>query len=222
MAKPRPEQELAEIEAVVRAHPGGITLGEIAAALKTAIPTRTLQHRLKALTDSGRLVREGERRWAKYRLPTIIATGNLQAGEVRLQAEVEVVIPLSKGGEEVRAYVRQPIEKRKPVGYDRAFLDSYRPNVSAYLTEEERAHLLAVGTAETGEQPAGTYAKQILNRLLIDLSWNSSRLEGNTYSLLDTKRLIDFGEEGARQGTARSADDPEPQGRDRIPRQLRR
>ena len=46
----------------------------------------------------------------------------------------------------------------------------------------------------SGEQPAGTYAKQILNRLLIDLSWNSSRLEGNTYSLLDTKRLINFGE----------------------------
>ena len=44
------------------------------------------------------------------------------------------------------------------------------------------------------EQPAGTYAKHILNRLLIDLSWNSSRLEGNTYSLLDTKRLIDFGQ----------------------------
>jgi hypothetical protein len=31
--------------------------------------------------------------------------------------------------------------------------------------------------------------------LLIDLSWNSSRLEGNTYSLLDTRRLIEFGEE---------------------------
>ncbi len=30
---------------------------------------------------------------------------------------------------------------------------------------------------------------------MIDLSWNSSRLEGNTYSLLDTKRLIEFGEE---------------------------
>jgi Fic family protein len=29
---------------------------------------------------------------------------------------------------------------------------------------------------------------------LIDLSWNSSRLEGNTYSLLDTKRLIALGE----------------------------
>ena len=44
-------------------------------------------------------------------------------------------------------------------------------------------------------QPAGTYARQILNRLLIDLSWNSSRLEGNIYSLLDTRRLIEFGEE---------------------------
>ena len=42
--------------------------------------------------------------------------------------------------------------------------------------------------------PAGTYARQLLGRLLIDLSWNSSRLEGNTYSLLDTDRLI-------RQGT---------------------
>jgi hypothetical protein len=52
-----------------------------------------------------------------------------------------------------------------------------------------------VGTTKTGVEPAGTYAKQILSRLLIDLSWNSSRLEGNTYSLLDTRRLIEFGEE---------------------------
>ena len=33
-----------------------------------------------------------------------------------------------------------------------------------------------------------------MNRLLVDLSWNSSRLEGNTYSLLDTTRLIELGE----------------------------
>jgi hypothetical protein len=48
---------------------------------------------------------------------------------------------------------------------------------------------------QIADQPAGTYAKQILNRLLIDLAWNSSRLEGNTYSLLDTERLIELGEE---------------------------
>lgn len=57
--------------------------------------------------------------------------------------------------------------------------------------------LATVGRLQIADQPAGTYAKQILNRLLIDLAWNSSRLEGNTYSLLDTKRLIELGEEAA-------------------------
>jgi hypothetical protein len=40
---------------------------------------------------------------------------------------------------------------------------------------------------------AGTYSRQLLDRLLIDLSWNSSRLEGNTYSLLETHRLLEAG-----------------------------
>jgi len=50
-----------------------------------------------------------------------------------------------------------------------------------------------MGQVEGQAQPAGTYARKILNRLLIDLSFNSSRLEGNTYSLLDTERLIKDG-----------------------------
>lgn len=41
----------------------------------------------------------------------------------------------------------------------------------------------------------GTFARDILSRFLIDLSWASSRLEGNTYSRLDTERLIQFGQE---------------------------
>ena len=68
-----------------------------------------------------------------------------------------------------------------------------RPNTTFYLSPQERAHLAEVGTTKASVEAAGTYAKQILNRLLIDLSWNSSRLEGNTYSLLDTRRLIEFG-----------------------------
>ena len=84
---------------------------------------------------------------------------------------------------------------RQPVGYDRAFLDSYQPNHTFYLSRTEREHLREVGTPKIPEQPAGTYARQILNRLLIDLSWNSSRLEGNTYSLLDTTHLLEIGEE---------------------------
>src|SRR6202034_4835816 len=56
------------------------------------------------------------------------------------------------------------------------------------------------GRPQIAGQPAGTYAKRIFNRLLIDLSWNSSRLEGNTYSLLDTKRLIELGQEAEGRG----------------------
>lgn len=51
-----------------------------------------------------------------------------------------------------------------------------------------------IGKQPDGNQPAGTFANKILSRLLIDLSWNSSRLEGNTYSLLETERLVDYGQ----------------------------
>jgi Fic family protein len=53
---------------------------------------------------------------------------------------------------------------------------------------------MELGRSPDGERPAGTYVRQIFNRLLIDLSWNSSRLEGNTYSLLETERLLELGE----------------------------
>lgn len=189
------EEELQAIEEAVRAHPEGATAQQIADALESAPPRRTLQYRLKSLVDSSRLVMEGEGRWARYRVPRTEAAAGVAAGRAEATAKGEALLPLSMPAAEIQDYVRRRLEARKPVGYDRAFLDSYRPNDTFYLSPAERAHLREVGTPTIAEQPAGTYAKQILNRLLIDLSWNSSRLEGNTYSLLDTKRLIDLGEE---------------------------
>ena len=89
--------------------------------------------------------------------------------------------------------VSRPEGQRKPVGYERDFLENYRPNIDSYLSKEEKQKLAEWGKTRNEEQPAGTYAREILNRLLIDLSWNSSRLEGNTYSLLDTELLIHNG-----------------------------
>ena len=45
--------------------------------------------------------------------------------------------------------------------------------------------------------PAGTYVLHVLERLLVDLSRASLRMEGNTYSILETERLIQFGEEAS-------------------------
>jgi hypothetical protein len=189
LANQIPEEALVAIEDAVRRHPNGVSAPEILRALVTPIPSRTLQYRLKHLVTRNRLIMDGEGRWARYRMP--------DAPKVAAAWEDadEPIIPLSEAGTAIRAYVRQALENRKPVGYDRNFLDRYRPNASFYLTEQDRAHLAAVGRPLIAEQPAGTYAKQILSRLLIDLAWNSSRLEGNTYSLLDTKRLIELGEE---------------------------
>jgi fido (protein-threonine AMPylation protein) len=50
-----------------------------------------------------------------------------------------------------------------------------------------------MGDTRQSSQPAGTYGRAILSRLLIDLSWASSQLEGNTYSRLDTLELIEHG-----------------------------
>lgn len=199
MARRIEESSLQAIVDVVKRRPEGITTPEIADALDAALPRRTLQYRLKALVEDQRLARRGTGRWARYRVPRVIDLSvPMMSGKIVGSMDLvrlSVGFALSEAGEDIRARVRQPLTSREPVGYDRDFLDSYRPNESSLLSDEERAELIEVGTPGTGEQPAGTYAKRILSRLLIDLSWNSSRLEGNTYSLLDTTRLIEIGEE---------------------------
>jgi hypothetical protein len=176
-------------------------LSEIADALGSRVPRRTLQFRLKRLVDEGRILRDGEGRGARYS-----PLGAVPAQQPEASTD-EAAIALSRESQEIRAYLQQPLARRKPVGYNREFLDGYRPGETFYLPVGARARLAKIGARPVGRQePAGTYARQILNRLLIDLSWNSSRLEGNTYSLLDTKRLIEFGQEA--------------EGRDRLEAQM--
>lgn len=85
------------------------------------------------------------------------------------------------------------LSERQPVGFNRDWLDAYVPGKTWYLPEPLREELHALGTPAAPDRPAGTFARDILERLLIDLSWASSRLEGNTYSRLDTQNLVEFG-----------------------------
>ena len=104
---------------------------------------------------------------------------------------------LLAGAGVVRAHLQTPYNRRKPVGYNKEFLDRYVPGKDFYLPEAARRRLHKSGKPAGGPVPAGTYAHHILERLLVDFSWASSRMEGNTYSLLETERLIRFGEEAA-------------------------
>lgn len=93
---------------------------------------------------------------------------------------------------QLRAELKAPIGTRKPVSYQRHFIDSYVPNQSSLLPPDLAESLFALGRSQ-GQQPASTYARKVLEQLLIDLSWHSSRLEGNQKSLLDTKELFTKG-----------------------------
>ena len=194
MPKQVPDTELdAIVEAVARLPDGG-PVDAIRNALETGIVRRTLQRRLAALVAQGRLVRDGQGPGTRYRIPGSEDTSPARPAEGRAPAAADYHIPLSAEGAAISRSVRAPIQARRPVGYRRAFLDDYRPGVTWYLPAAGRQRLLGLGNSPDRERPAGTYARKIHERLLIDLSWNSSRLEGNTYSLLDTQRLIELGE----------------------------
>lgn len=170
--------------------PDGASSEEIRKALDwPADQKRTLQRRLATLVKENRLLCEGWSRSRRYRLPPLKKEEVTQYDKEGKQSG----FPLSAAAEQIREQILQPIPMRLPVGYNREFLYQYRPNTTYYLSDLTRRHLKDIGGFH-GDYPAGTYAKQILNRLLIDLSWNSSRLEGNTYSLLDTERLLSLSE----------------------------
>lgn len=164
----------------------GLSIEALEARLTNAPDRRTLQRRLKELLLNGDIESFGKSRAVRYKLP---ANSVVEEPEF---AESDI-IPLSKNSKDILRLITQPSLKRKPVGYNKEFLESYEPNRSSYLTTEEKEKLAGLGLTSQMNAAAGTYARQMLERLLIDLSWNSSRLEGNTYSLLETQRLLDKG-----------------------------
>ncbi len=61
------------------------------------------------------------------------------------------------------------------------------------IFSEKEIALFEAATVEylkRSEDLPSTLAKKELERLIIELSWKSSRIEGNTYTLLDTEKLI--------------------------------
>lgn len=188
------DRVLNEIVAILNRAKGPLGIEDLQANLVPRKSRRSLQRHLSELRREGRVQVTGKGPGTRYHLE------NVASAAERAAVESGSLIPLSKSSREIRRAVTLPVEHRLPVGYRRVFLERYRPNESYYLSVTMRDRLRTVGGRESAARPAGTYARQILQRLLIDLSWNSSRLEGNTYSLLETKNLIAFGVEA--QGKA--------------------
>jgi Fic family protein len=203
MPKKLPENLLKLVQAELAARPEGTSMEELSARLAAHVSRRSLQRKLADYSAAGHVRAEGVQRGRRYFLP-VMPVGRFvfaspgappdQDSSFVSESVRDDYPALSTAGREVLALIRRPLFDRSPIGYRRAFLDAYIPNETAYLPNAAAEQLHDMGKTGAENRLAGTFARDILDRLLIDLSWASSRLEGNTYSLLDTERLIRAGE----------------------------
>lgn len=203
MPRTTSNEELQLIESIVAAFPMGIGIAAIEAQMEASqnakLNRRTLQRRLQKLVEAKRLTVQGESTALVYKTGPVKADEAVELNGVAASVsmgvvETELYVALTPQSAGIRDQVRRPLMHRLPVGYRREFLDGYEPGHTFYLSASLRSQLHDMGRTTANERPAGTYARDILSRLLVDLSWASSKLEGNTYSRLDTQNLIELGQ----------------------------
>jgi len=198
-------EEVAAILAILRAASTELTREQVRDAYESGMATPmtygAVRARLEELVRQGRASRSPDgKRPVKYHIARTDLAGKPLASNVdstehptRGSVDPDNGIPLSEKALRVRELLRRPRTERQPVGYDLGYLDAYRPGETWYLDAAERVRLHDLGRTTAMGQPAGTYARDIMQRLVIDLSWGSSRLEGLNYSRIDTEELLNSG-----------------------------
>jgi len=166
-------------------------------AVQADVSESTTLRQLGRLVDSGEVTVKGRGRATRYSLASAPHPAPVNQVNDR-QDPPAGGIPWSAAAMALLQKLAAPMAAREPVSYRRELVDSYTPGVSSLLPKNIAAELLAEGRWPD-QQPAGTYARKVLEQLLVELSWSSSRLEGNTYSLLDTERLFQQGAHGTDQ-----------------------
>ena len=117
----------------------------------------------------------------------IAVEGKARATRYRLSAQAHLLMPLN-----LDTYFAQDIDKR-PVqtSFNFELIREQLPAVTLF-SDGEMAHLQnlhAEFRKHVDEMTDNEYRRE-MERLGIDLSWKSSQIEGNTYSLLETERLL--------------------------------
>lgn len=117
----------------------------------------------------------------------IVAEGKARATRYRLSPQAQLLMPLN-----LDTYFAFEVDERQVqssynfelinglLAETRLFSDKEQSHLDA-LQEEFRQHV--------SELTDNEYRKE-MERLGIDLSWKSSQIEGNTYTLLETERLL--------------------------------
>lgn len=173
---------------------------QITAAVQISRPT--INRHLAQLVSEGKLQRDGRGPGTRYQLPSGAPhpAPDLQSPSIAAAA-ASSALPWSAKALAIRDELTRPLAQRTPVTYRRDFVADYQPNETSLLPVSVAQDLFNAGRAQ-GQLPAGTYARKVLEQLLIDLSWHSSRLEGNRISLLDTEALFASGRSNSNNADA--------------------
>ncbi len=131
----------------------------------------TLKRILNDLISANYLIKKGKGKSTKY----------------KLSPAFELIHPIN-----IEKYYSQEIDER-PIKetFNFEIISSILKEHNSF-TEKELEKLSSLQNeyqANISELSEGEYKKE-LERLAIDLSWKSSQIEGNTYSLLETERLL--------------------------------
>lgn len=144
-----------------------VTQAELVRLLPEPLSQSTISRAMSLLTEKGIVRKTGTTRNARFELSP-----------------------------EARHFATRP-SLRPAVPYDPQRIGAYEPNITTWLPEPMRTRMAAAADQVAHKLDASTYSRSIAERFLIDLSWASSQLEGNTYDQLSTEALIRYGQEAS-------------------------
>lgn len=116
-----------------------------------------------------------------------IATGRGRGTKYRISPSYETLMPVDPA-----LYFQKEIDEREiKAAFNRELIPIQLKEYSLFTESEHQflEQLQQVFKKNTEEISAAEFKKEF-ERLAIDLSWKSSQIEGNTYSLLETERLL--------------------------------
>ena len=124
---------------------------------------------------------------ALVRSNDLVVTGKARATRYCLSPQAHLLMPLN-----LDTYFAQDVDERQmQTSFNFHLIREQIPAVTLF-TDVEHKHLdelQQLFRKHVDEMSDNEYRKE-MERLGIDLSWKSSQIEGNTYSLLETERLL--------------------------------
>jgi Fic family protein len=154
----------------IKNHPNSSSR-EIHEGLGNVVAFATIKRSITTLLDKNFVATIGRGKSTKY----IISKG------------LDVLFPIN-----IEVYFEKDIDERRvKVGFSFDLIKEVLNEISLFTNDEleKLSNLQNSFTENTSKLTNAQYNREF-ERLAIDLSWKSSQIEGNTYSLLETERLL--------------------------------